>query len=87
MKIDELMADIDQRYLDIDKINQLSDIKAKAVMDLYQRLMTAIRDKMTTINGMPNTGVYLAINSMSNTLVQNGYLVTKREQNLNKVLD
>ena len=87
MNFFELQADIENRYLDLDKILKLpSSHDKEIIMELFKELM----DSFYGEKGMSLPGGikidYMRATVIYNTLIEGGYLVTKREASLEKVL-
>lgn len=78
---DEVM----DRQLNLDKIFKLPEDDKKIVMGLFQELLDSFYgEKGMDIGGLRVDHIRASV--IYNTLIDNDYLVTKREANLNKVL-
>ena len=87
MEFFELQAEIESRHLDLDKILKLpSSYDKEIILELFKELM----DSFYGEKGMNFPGGirvdFIRATVVYNTLVEGGYLVTKREANLEKVL-
>lgn len=71
--------EVSQRYLDLSKINILSTEDKSFIYKAFNDL-----SKCFDIAGVSNP---IGAQLIFNTLVENGYLVTRRETNLNTILD
>ena len=88
MNIDEIQREILNRELNLDKIFSLDESKRELIIKLYDDLLNGFyNDK----NGMSMPGGiqinYLRVSSIFNTLINNEYLVTRREKNINDILE
>lgn len=78
---------LSEQELDLDKILKLDKHQQKVVLKLFDDLMDCFYGErgMNLPGGMKID--YLRAEVLYKTLVNNDYLVTKREKNLNKILD
>jgi hypothetical protein len=84
MDSDEIYDTVREKHLNLSKINKLSDVKAKAVMDLYLKLLDMMSDpSQDDYSNLP----ILAIGNLLMTLEKSGFLETTRNQNLNEILE
>lgn len=81
-----MQDDIMNRQLNLDKIFKLSKKDKKIVLDLFQELLDSFYGEkgMSLPGGMRIDHIRASV--AYNTLIDNDYLVTKRESNLDKVL-
>lgn len=80
-----MQDDIMNRQLNLDKIFKLSKKDKKIVLDLFQELLDSFYgEKGMSLPGMRIDHIRASV--AYNTLIDNDYLVTKRESNLDKVL-
>jgi hypothetical protein len=88
--MDKIYENLSDKHLNLDKIMNLSKDDKKIVIDLYNQLHDAINGESGTFGGIPlpsNLKVDLIrFNLIYNTLTEYGYLVTRREENLDKIL-
>ena len=80
---EKIMEALGKRFLDIEKVNKLDLERSEYVMALYNKMINLSTNKIPT----NNVNVYYSIISIMNTLIESGYLLTKRESNLNKLLE
>lgn len=71
------------KHLDINKISKLSDVKAKCIFKIYKNLLSSLENSEDFYGNI----VEIPILNMAKTLEENGYLVTKRQRNLNELLE
>ena len=82
-----LMNDVCEMHLNMDKILKLSDVDKKIVLDLYDKLIKSFYSSGTfTLPGGIQFDV-IGANTIYNTLTEGGYLVTRRERNIDSVLE
>jgi hypothetical protein len=88
--MDKIYESLKDKHLNLDKIMNLSKDDKKIIMDLYNQLHDAINGESGTFGGITlpsNLKVDLIrFNLIYNTLTEYGYLVTRREENLDKIL-
>lgn len=87
MNFFELQADIENRYLDLDKILKLpTSYDKEIILELFKELMDSFYGEkgMSLPGGIKIDHIRATV--VYNTLVEGGYLVTKREANLERVL-
>lgn len=86
MDILQMQDEIMNRQLNLDKIFKLPDTDKQIILNLFQELI----DSFYGEKGMSFPGGvridHIRASVAYNTLVDNDYLVTKREANLDKVL-
>lgn len=70
------MANINNYYLNLDKINTLTEDKQKPIYDLYRDMIFNYAEKRPMIG-----------DSFFNTLFHSGYLVDIRQQKIEEILD
>ena len=86
MEFFELQDQVTCRELNLEKIFKLSSQDKAIVMSLFGELMDCFYgDKGMNLPGGIRVD-FIRANVIYNTLVNNDYLVTKRESNLDKVL-
>lgn len=86
MDIRLIQDDIMNRQLNLDKIFKLSKADKKIVLNLFQELLDSFYgEKGMSIPGGLKIDHIRALVAY-NTLVDNDYLITKREANLDKIL-
>lgn len=87
MDISRIQGEIMERQLNLDKIFKLADTDKKIVISLFQDLLDSFYGEkgMTLPGGLKVDHIRASI--IYNTLIDNDYLITKRESNLDKVLD
>ena len=82
---------LEDKILNLDKIMSLNESDRKSIFDLFERLTKCFNGN----NGIPLnipglTGVkfdFITANMIYNTLLENDYLITRREKRLNDVLE
>ena len=79
----EIYSDIQSKQLDLDKLLKLDESQRNTVIHLFDRLMNEFR--VDYHNPVPYDEVSVSV--LYNTLVDSGYLVTRREKNLNELVD
>jgi hypothetical protein len=86
MDILAMQDEIMERQLNLDKIFKLPEDDKQIVMSLFQELL----DSFYGEKGMDIAGGlrvdHIRASVVYNTLIDNDYLVTKRESNLDKIL-
>ena len=82
-----IQTDLLEKQLDIDKIFKLDDSSKEIVMRMFYDLMDSFYGErgMNLPGGMKID--YMRASVIYNTLVDGEYLVTRREKNLNTVLE
>lgn len=75
-----ILEDIAKRHLDIDKIMKLDESQRNFINSIFEKLLVEISGN---INGYNN----ITISLLYNTLIEGDYLVTRREKNLNILVD
>lgn len=87
MAWDKIQKEILELELDLEKILKLEKYQQKIVLKLFDDLMGCFYgERGISIPGGERID-YLRAEVLYKTLVNNDYLVTKREKNLNKVLE
>lgn len=76
----EIYQEIQNRQLDLDKLLKLDESQRNTVIHLFDRLLTEFKTD-------PNYPHDVSIYVLYNTLVECGYLVIRREKNLNQLAD
>jgi hypothetical protein len=88
--MNKIMEELMDKHLNLDKIKDLPDIDKKIILDLYNSMHDAINGKGGTPGGMSLPGGIsmdnLKAQVIYNTLTEYGYLVTRRDSNLDKIL-
>ena len=79
----EIHQEIQNRQLDLDKLLKLDESQRNTVIHLFDRLLTEFK----TDPNYPHPYDDISISVLYNTLVEGGYLVTRREKNLNQLVD
>lgn len=74
--------DILDKHLNLDKIMSLSSEDKKIIMDLYNQMQDSFRELSLT----GDTTHFIRFKFTLNTLSEYDYLVTRREENLDKLL-
>lgn len=82
-----IQTDLLERQLDIEKIFKLDDSSKEIVMRMFYDLMDSFYGEkgMNLPGGMKID--YLRASVIYNTLLDNDYLVTRREKNLDNILN
>ena len=84
--MDKIYENLSDKHLNLDKIMNLSKDDKKIIMDLYNQLHDAINGESgITLPGNVKVDL-MRFNLIYNTLTEYGYLVTRREENLDKIL-
>lgn len=73
--------DILDKHLNLDKIMSLSSEDKKIIMDLYNQMQESFREL-----SLGDTTHFIRFKFTLNTLNEYGYLDTRREENLDKLL-
>ena len=79
MEFNVLQDNLLKLQLDIEKVLKLGDVDKGIVMKMFDDLMDSFSTSMNVD--------YVRIYVLYNTLVESDYLVTRREKNLNLVLE
>jgi len=85
-RIQNIHEDILKRQLDLERLLKLPKTKSDLILKLFDDLMDSFKDGKFS----PSTGQSMDINRLVilyNTLVDEGWLVTRREKNLNKLTE
>ena len=88
MAIDEIIGNIIKLHINLDKIFKLDNNTQLIIFALINELIDSLN--CGTNKGLSLGGINYDIircNVLFNTLVENEYLITKRDANLNKILD
>lgn len=83
MDIHEIINDVLNKHLDLEKVLKLDESQRSIVLSLFNTLMEELKTDS-------NRGFQYNYSTMSlvyNNLVESGYLVTRRERNLNTLVD
>lgn len=82
---------LEDKILNLDKIMKLNESDRKSIFDLFERLAKCFNgDSGIPLNIPGLTGIkfdFITASMIYNTLVENDYLITKREKRLNDVLE
>ena len=81
MNITNIYEDILVRQLNISKLLKLPAEKSAIIINLFNDLMTSCSDGHTSLPGGLKMDIYRMV-VLYNTLVDEGWLVTRRERNL-----
>lgn len=82
----DLQEDVCKRQLNLEKILKLSKKDQKIIIKLYNDLMDAFDKQGNSFSsGMPAFDIP-RVYTIYNTLIDNDYLITKREASIDKVL-
>jgi hypothetical protein len=86
MTIEDVQNELLKREINIDKLFLLESSKRNLIIKLYDDLFNSFYN-----DGVMMPGGYkmhhLKIYSIFNTLVNNGHLVTRREKNINSIIE
>lgn len=79
-------ADLMDKILDVEKIFKLPPKDQKIIMDIYNSMLWAT-DKWS--NNLGHVGTYdvVKFDNSYNTLYDWGYLITRRDKNIDEILD
>ena len=80
----EIPSGFEDKILNLDKIFQLDQHNQTIIMDLYQLLVKSITSIHSISGRIEFDGIGITITY--NTLVDNGYLITRREKNIDTIL-
>lgn len=83
-KIENIHEDILKRQLDLERLLKLPKNKSDLILKLFDDLMNSFKNGQFS----PSTGQSMDINRLIilyHTLVDDGWLVTRREKNLNRL--
>lgn len=87
MKPENIIEELSKRQLDLDKILKLDEAGQRTILQLYDRLTKCFSGN----NGQQFPGGirvdFTNGSTLYNTLVNNGYLITKRQGTLNDILE
>lgn len=83
MELHEILSDLTNRHFDINKVINLEESKRDIVINLFNQLMDEL--KIDPLNFQHTNQMKIQV--LYNTLVESGYLVTRREKNLNNLID
>ena len=83
MDTHEILNDVMSRHLDLEKVLKLDDSQRSTVISLFSTLMEELKTDLN--RGFQYNDVTISL--VYNTLVESGYLVTRRERNLNTLVD
>jgi hypothetical protein len=81
MRISDIKSDCLKRQLNIEKIMKLDSDQRSVIISLFDQLMNGFSP--STFNPDPDS---IKVNIIYNTLIDNDYLVTRREKNLDNIL-
>lgn len=85
MKLEDILGDLEKSTLDIDKLIGLDESQRNFVIHLFSEMMLEISNLYDYKRGLqPNT---CKVSLIYRSLVESGYLVTRREKNLNELVD
>jgi hypothetical protein len=84
----ELINELNKRHLNIPKILELPDHSQKTVLSLFDKLTKCFSGN----NGLHNPALNSRIDHVNgkllfDSLVEHGYLITRREKRLDDILD
>lgn len=87
----KFIEELTTKHLNLDKILNLGPSERETIMQLYYEMHDSINGKSGSIGNMslPGGVVMDTIKAtvIFNTLIEYGYLVTRREENLDKILN
>lgn len=81
MTYDDIIGEIDNSQLDLDRIFKLNDVEKSIVCSLYKELLNEFKTSGRTLDIN-----MLKVVSLFNTLRNNNYLITNREKNIDSIL-
>lgn len=88
--MDKIYDKLLDKHLNLQKIMSLSTEDKKIVMELYKQMHDAINGESGSFGGIALPGNIkvdlIRFNLIYETLTEYGYLVTRREENLDKIL-
>jgi hypothetical protein len=88
--MDKIVEKLSDKHLNLNKIMSLPTEDKKIIMDLYIQMLDAINGESGVFGGVALPGSLkvdmIRFNIIYNTLTEYGYLVTRREANLDKIL-
>lgn len=87
IEIHTIVEEVSKRQLNMEKILSLSDIDKTIILNLFNDLIKSFNS--SGFMSLPG-GIQIDIikaNVLYNTLIEEGYLVTRREKNLGEILD
>lgn len=87
MEVNEIIENLPKMQINLDKLSKLDNDNRKVIIDFFNSLMNSING--TSGNMFPGGSKYDIIRAyvLYNTLTENEYLITRRESNLNKILE
>lgn len=84
MDVHDIVVELEKRTLDIDKMISLDESQRNFVTSLFNELLLEISNLYDYTRGLqPNT---CKVSLIYRSLVESGYLVTRREKNLNELV-
>lgn len=87
-QVGDIVEEMFKMQLNLDKIFKLPIEDKRIILDLYDKLINSFVSP--GFASFPAGGMQfdmISANVMFNTLTENGYLVTRREKNLDEVLE
>lgn len=81
MTYDDIIGEINNSQLNLEKLFKLNDVEKNIVYSLYKELLNEFKTSGRTLDIN-----MLKIISLFNTLRNNDYLITNREKNIDSVL-
>lgn len=87
MEVSEIIENLPKMQINLDKLSKLDNDNRKVIIDFFNSLMNSLNG--SSGNMIPGGSKYDIIRAyvLYNTLTENEYLITRRESNLNKILE
>jgi hypothetical protein len=83
----DLLSELKERHLNIPKILELPEHSQKTVLSLFDKLTKCFSGNIGLGQFMAGKIDYINGKLIFDSLVENGYLITRREKRLDDILD
>ena len=87
MKLSDFKNELNNRHLNLDKILKLNPEQSQKILNLFDTFRNSVSNEFCHGGKGLNMSVDPSVIIMYNTLIEYDYLVSRREKNLDKILE
>lgn len=86
-EFEELIGSLQNKQLNLGKIEKLDNHTQNIIVNLFHNMMDSLKSVRTISLSGPNIEDVTKSRIIYNTLIDNDYLISKREKNLNNLIN